>query len=35
MPLVIDCHSVVSLGNPWLDPVTGAESIDWARRINS
>lgn len=28
-------HSVVSLGNPWLDPVTGAESIDWARRINS
>lgn len=28
-------HSVVSLGNPWLDPVTGAESIDWAGRINS
>lgn len=28
-------HSVVSLGNPWLDPVAGAESIDWARRINS
>jgi predicted TIM-barrel fold metal-dependent hydrolase len=28
-------HAVVSLGNPWLDPVAGAESIDWARRINS
>lgn len=23
-------RSVVSLGNPWLDPVRGLESIDWA-----
>lgn len=28
-------HSVVSPGNPWLDPVAGADSIDWARRINA
>lgn len=28
-------HAVVSLGNPWLDPVTGPESIEWARRINA
>ena len=28
-------HSVVSLGNPWLDPVTGADAVDWSRRINS
>jgi predicted TIM-barrel fold metal-dependent hydrolase len=28
-------HAVVSLGNPWLDPVIGAVSIDWARRINT
>jgi predicted TIM-barrel fold metal-dependent hydrolase len=28
-------RSVVSLGNPWLDPVRGAESIDWASRINA
>ncbi len=28
-------RSVVSLGNPWLDPVEGAESIDWANRINA
>lgn len=27
--------SVVSLGNPWLDPIVGPESIDWARRINA
>jgi aminocarboxymuconate-semialdehyde decarboxylase len=27
-------RSVVSLGNPWLDPVRGAASIDWADRIN-
>jgi aminocarboxymuconate-semialdehyde decarboxylase len=28
-------RSVVSLGNPWLDPVEGLESIDWAHRINA
>jgi predicted TIM-barrel fold metal-dependent hydrolase len=28
-------RSVVSLGNPWLDPVEGPESIDWAHRINA
>jgi aminocarboxymuconate-semialdehyde decarboxylase len=28
-------RSVVSLGNPWLDPVRGLESIDWAHRINA
>lgn len=27
--------SVVSLGNPWLDPIAGPESIAWARRINA
>lgn len=28
-------RSVVSLGNPWLDFVSGAESIEWAHRINA
>ncbi len=28
-------RSVVSPGNPWLDPVEGPESIDWAHRINA
>jgi predicted TIM-barrel fold metal-dependent hydrolase len=28
-------RSIVSLGNPWLDPVKGAESIDWAHRVNA
>jgi aminocarboxymuconate-semialdehyde decarboxylase len=28
-------HSVVSLGNPWLDPIEGDESIEWAHRINA
>jgi aminocarboxymuconate-semialdehyde decarboxylase len=28
-------RSVVSLGNPWLDPFPGPESIDWARRLNA
>jgi aminocarboxymuconate-semialdehyde decarboxylase len=28
-------RSVVSLGNPWLDPVEGPASIDWANRINA
>lgn len=28
-------HSVVSLGNPWLDPIDGPESVEWARRINA
>jgi len=28
-------RSVVSLGNPWLDPVKGSQSIDWANRINA
>lgn len=28
-------RSVVSLGNPWLDPLPGPDSIDWARRINA
>jgi aminocarboxymuconate-semialdehyde decarboxylase len=28
-------RSVVSLGNPWLDQVIGAESVDWAHRINT
>lgn len=28
-------RSVVSLGNPWLVPVEGPESIDWANRINA
>jgi len=28
-------RSVVSLGNPWLDPVEGPESIEWAYRINA
>ncbi len=28
-------RSVVSLGNPWLDFITGAESIEWAHRINA
>lgn len=28
-------RSVVSLGNPWLDPVVGRPSVDWARRINA
>jgi predicted TIM-barrel fold metal-dependent hydrolase len=28
-------RSVVSLGNPWLDPIEGAESVDWAHRINA
>jgi predicted TIM-barrel fold metal-dependent hydrolase len=27
--------SVVSLGNPWLDPLPGSESVAWARRINA
>lgn len=28
-------RSVVSLGNPWLDQVTGPESAEWAARINA
>lgn len=28
-------QTVVSLGNPWLDPLPGRDSIDWARRINA
>jgi aminocarboxymuconate-semialdehyde decarboxylase len=28
-------RSVVSLGNPWLDPVKGPESVEWASRINA
>lgn len=28
-------RSVVSLGNPWLDPVRGPQSVDWAERINA
>jgi aminocarboxymuconate-semialdehyde decarboxylase len=28
-------RSVVSLGNPWLDPIEGAESTDCAHRINA
>ncbi len=27
-------QTVVSLGNPWLDPFDGPESADWARRLN-
>lgn len=27
-------RTVVSLGNPWLDPIDGPESLDWARRLN-
>lgn len=28
-------QTVVSLGNPWLDPFDGPESADWARRLNA
>lgn len=28
-------RTVVSLGNPWLDPLPGSESIAWARLINA
>jgi len=28
-------QTIVSLGNPWLDPVRGPESVTWARRINA
>ncbi len=28
-------RSVVSLGNPWLAPIKGPESVDWAHRINA
>lgn len=28
-------QTVVSLGNPWLDPFDGADSADWARRLNA
>jgi aminocarboxymuconate-semialdehyde decarboxylase len=27
-------ETVVSLGNPWLDPIEGPEGLVWARRIN-
>lgn len=27
-------RTIVSLGNPWLDPIHGPESLDWARRLN-
>ena len=27
-------HSVVSLGNPWLDPIQGPESVDLAHQVN-
>jgi aminocarboxymuconate-semialdehyde decarboxylase len=27
-------QTVVSLGNPWLDPFDGPESSEWARRLN-
>ena len=27
--------SVVSLGNPWLDPLPGPDSVGWAQRINA
>ncbi len=28
-------RSIVSLGNPWLDPIEGPESVEWADRINA
>ena len=28
-------QTVVSLGNPWLDPFDGPDSADWARRLNA
>lgn len=28
-------RTVVSLGNPWLDPIDGPEGVDWARRLNT
>jgi aminocarboxymuconate-semialdehyde decarboxylase len=28
-------QTVVSLGNPWLDPFDGPESTEWARRLNA
>lgn len=28
-------QTVLTLGNPWLDPIEGAESVDLARRLNT